>query len=111
MIYPNVCNIKNINRNNIVGGGPRENIAMDQMAQEQRNMGNGNAGEGKKKSFIGRFAPISGGISIMTWVAKNILLLYLVLIFIAAIPSVPILLYITVFYFIMSGMFGKLYTI
>jgi hypothetical protein len=108
MIYPNACNIKGINRNNIIGGGPRENISM---LQEQGNMGNGNVGEGKKKSFIGKFSPLSGGISIMTWVAKNILLLYLVLIFIAAIPSVPILLYITVFYFIMSGMFGKLYTL
>jgi hypothetical protein len=103
LIYPS----KNMNRN-IVGGGPQENMAMGQM-----NKGNGGAGngEGKKKSFISKFSPLSGGISIMSWVAQNILLLYLLLIFIVAIPSVPILLYITVFYFIMSGLFGKLYTI
>ena len=112
MIYPNVCNINAKNTKNttksIVGGGRNNNMMMEHgPGGENGNMESG----GKKKSFIGKFSPLTGGISIMSWIAKNVILLYLVLIFMVAIPSVPVLLYITVFYFIMTGMFGKLYTI
>lgn len=64
--------------------------------------------ESKKKSSFMKFNPMSGGINIMTWCIKNILLFYLFLLFITLIPSVPIVLYITVFYFIMRGLVGKI---
>jgi len=42
------------------------------------------------------------------WVIKNITLLYIFLIFLVAIPTVPAILYITLFYFIMTGVLSKL---
>jgi hypothetical protein len=68
----------------------------------------GPEGSNKKKSSFMKFNPLSGGINIMTWCVKNIVLFYLFLLFIVLIPSVPIVLYITVFYFIMIGLVGKL---
>ena len=67
----------------------------------------GPEGSNKKKSSM-KLNPLSGGINIMTWCVKNIVLFYLFLLFIVLIPSVPIVLYITVFYFIMVGLVGKL---
>ena len=74
------------------------------------NSGKGNGGNGsnkKKASFASKFSPLSGGINIMYWIAQNIILFYLFLIFLVLIPSVPIVLYITVFYFIMSSLLGR----
>ena len=69
------------------------------------NTAKGNNG-GKKKSMS--LNPISGGVNVMMWLVKNILLLYLFLLFITLVPSIPIILYITVFYFIMTGLVGKI---
>jgi hypothetical protein len=85
--------------NNVMIGGDNEN--------GQGNKGNG-GNEKKKKSFASKFSPLSGGINIMYWIAQNIILFYLFLIFLVLIPSVPIVLYITLFYFIMSGLLGKI---
>ena len=66
----------------------------------------------KKKGFLGKMvSPLDGANSVMWWIAKNIALLYMFLIFLVAIPTVPAILYITLFYFIMSGMLSKLGTI
>jgi hypothetical protein len=67
----------------------------------------GPEGGNKKKSSM-KLNPLSGGISIMTWCIKNIVLFYIFLLFIVLVPSVPIVLYITVFYFIMVGLVGKI---
>jgi hypothetical protein len=85
--------------NNVMIGGDNEN--------GQGNKGNG-GNEKKKKSFASKFSPLSGGINIMYWIAQNIILFYLFLIFLVLIPSVPIVLYITLFYFIMTGLLGKI---
>ena len=85
--------------NNVMIGGDNEN--------GQGNKGNG-GNEKKKKSFASKFSPLSGGINIMYWIAQNIILFYLFLIFLVLIPSVPIVLYITLFYFIMNGLLGKI---
>jgi hypothetical protein len=71
--------------------------------------GEGNKGNGgnKKKSGLSKFSPLSGGINIMFWIAQNIILFYLFLIFLVLIPSVPIVLYITLFYFIMTSLLGR----
>jgi hypothetical protein len=71
--------------------------------------GEGNKGNGgnKKKSGLSKFSPLSGGINIMFWIAQNIILFYLFLIFLVLIPSVPIVLYITLFYFIMASLLGR----
>lgn len=82
--------------NNVMIGGDGEN-------------GEGNKGNGgnKKKSGLSKFSPLSGGINIMFWIAQNIILFYLFLIFLVLIPSVPIVLYITLFYFIMTSLLGR----
>jgi hypothetical protein len=88
--------------NNVMIGGDNGN-------GEGRGNKNGNEGnDKKKKSFMSKFSPLSGGINIMYWVAQNIILFYLFLIFLVLIPSVPIVLYITLFYFIMSGLLGRI---
>ncbi len=74
-----------------------------------KSSGDGEGGnEKKKKSFMSKYSPLSGGINIMTWIAKNIILFYLFLIFLVLIPSVPIALYMTAFYFIMSSLLGRI---
>jgi hypothetical protein len=89
--------------NNVMIGGDNGN------GEGKGNGGNGGNGgnEKKKKSFASKFSPLSGGINIMYWIAQNIILFYLFLIFLVLIPSVPIVLYITVFYFIMSSLLGR----
>ena len=67
----------------------------------------GPEGGNKKKSSM-KLNPLSGGINIMTWCVKNIVLFYIFLLFIVLIPSVPIVLYMAVFYFIMIGLVGKI---
>lgn len=86
--------------NNVMIGGDNGN------GEGKGNAGNG-GNEKKKKSFASKFSPLSGGINIMYWIAQNIILFYLFLIFLVLIPSVPIVLYITVFYFIMSSLLGR----
>ena len=106
IIYINIpnelCNIK------IKGGGMGMNMGMG-MGKSAMSSGEGAGGnEGKKKSSFMKFNPMSGGIKLMTWCIKNILLFYFFLLFITLVPSVPIVLYITVFYFIMKGLVGKI---
>ena len=73
------------------------------------NEGNMNEEKKKKKGVLGRMAsPLDGANSVMWWVIKNITLLYIFLIFLVAIPTVPAILYITLFYFIMTGVLSKL---
>jgi hypothetical protein len=86
-----VNNFSNKSIKQIIGG-----------ANENNGLMNNNTSKKKGKTIF------SGGLGIMYSIAKNILLFYLLLIFITAIPSVPIILYITVLYFIMTGMFSKL---
>jgi hypothetical protein len=92
--------------NNIMIGGDNGNGQGDSGGKGNKNGNEG--GEKKKKSFMSKFSPLSGGINIMYWVAQNIILFYLFLIFLVLIPSVPIVLYITIFYFIMSGLLGRI---
>lgn len=74
-----------------------------------------NAGDGgdngpkKKGSLMG--SPMTSGIGIMWWILKNILLFYGFLLFITVVPSLPIILYITVFYFIINSLIGKIQTL
>ncbi len=89
----------------MVGGNNENGESGNKEGKESKSVGNGSD---KKKSFISKYSPLSGGINIMYWIAKNIILLYLFLIFLTLIPSVPIVLYITVFYFIMSGLLGRI---
>ena len=93
-----LCNVK------MNGGDMRMTMAKSMMPSAS---GKGGMEDKKKTSFM-KFNPMSGGINIMTWCVKNIVLFYLFLLFIVLIPSVPIVLYITVFYFIMVGLVGKL---
>jgi hypothetical protein len=85
---------------NVMVGGDNENSSKSSGSNENK--------EKKKASFADKYSPLSGGINVMYWLAKNIILLYLFLIFLTLIPSVPIILYITVFYFIMSGLLGRI---
>jgi hypothetical protein len=87
--------------NNVMIGGDNGN------GEGKGNGGNGGNEKKKKSSFASKFSPLSGGINIMYWIAQNIILFYLFLIFLVLIPSVPIVLYITVFYFIMSSLLGR----
>ena len=88
--------------NNVMIGGDNGN------GEGKGNGGNGGNEKKKKSSFASKFSPLSGGINIMYWIAQNIILFYLFLIFLVLIPSVPIVLYITVFYFIMSSLLGRI---
>ena len=88
--------------NNVMIGGDNGN------GEVKGNGGNGGNEKKKKSSFASKFSPLSGGINIMYWIAQNIILFYLFLIFLVLIPSVPIVLYITVFYFIMSSLLGRI---
>jgi hypothetical protein len=87
--------------NNVMIGGDNEN------GQSKGNKSGNEGNEKKKKSFASKFSPLSGGINIMYWIAQNIILFYLFLIFLVLIPSVPIVLYITLFYFIMTSLLGR----
>lgn len=72
--------------------------------------GNDNGGSGKKKSKLS-FSPMTSGVNMMWWATKNILLFYLFLLFITVVPSLPIIIYITIFYFIISGLIGRIQTL
>ncbi len=99
ILYINRPNNKLI-KTNLIGGDPN-NDGMNNGGQEK-----------KKKGLLSRVSsPLDGATSIMLWVTKNILLLYMFLIFLVAIPTVPAILYITVFYFIMTGVLSKISTI
>jgi len=100
-----LCNIK------MKGGDMRMNLGKSAMSSAASESAKGGMEGNKKKSSFMKLNPLSGGINIMTWCVKNIVLFYLFLIFIVLIPSVPIVLYITVFYFIMVGLVGKLNTV
>ena len=93
-------------------GGDNMKMNMGKSMMSSPSAGNspkgGPEGSNKKKSSFMKFNPLSGGINIMTWCVKNIVLFYLFLLFIVLIPSVPIILYIAVFYFIMVGLVGKI---
>ena len=79
---------------------------------EKKGVNNDGEEKKKKKGIIGKLAsPLDGANTVMWWIAKNIALLYFFLIFLVAIPTVPAILYIALFYFIMSGMLSKLGTI
>ena len=97
-IYLDQISLNNKGVAKIIGGANEQNMMMSPNV----NNGGKNGAPKKGKSIF------SGGLGIMYWLAKNILLFYLLLIFITAIPSVPIILYITVLYFVMTSMFSKL---
>lgn len=76
--------------------------------------GGSKGGEGgkKKRGFsTGWGSPLDSGVNVMWWITKNILLFYVFLLFITVVPSLPIILYITIFYFIISGLIGKIQTL
>lgn len=110
IIYINIPKelYNNTTKKNLCGGDMRTNMMKSSSlsSNTDSNTGKGNSEGGKKKSMS--LNPISGGVKIMTWCIKNILLLYTFLLFITIVPSVPIILYITVFYFIMSRLVGKI---
>jgi hypothetical protein len=72
--------------------------------------GNSDGDSGKKKSKLS-FSPMTSGVNMMWWATKNILLFYLFLLFITVVPSLPIIAYITVFYFIISSLIGRIQTL
>jgi hypothetical protein len=105
IIYLNIPN--KLYKNVMIGGdNGNGNGGSGGSGGSTRNAEGGN--EKKKKSFMSKYSPLSGGINIMTWIAKNIILFYLFLIFLVLIPSVPIALYMTAFYFIMSSLLGRI---
>jgi hypothetical protein len=89
-------------------GGAGDDDEMAAMMQ-MYGQGDGRGGESEGKSLLSRStSPMSGGIDLMWWMAKNIILVYTILLLLVLIPSVPILLYITVFYFIMKSLLGNI---
>ena len=117
IIYINIPKelYNNKTKNILCGGDMKTNMMKSSatsptLAKSVGSTGTSNGGKvnegGKKKSIS--LNPISGGVDVMMWLVKNILLFYLFLLFITLIPSVPIILYITVFYFIMTGLVGKI---
>jgi hypothetical protein len=74
---------------------------------------NGGESGGKQKSslFGGLSSPLTSGVNMMWWITKNILLFYVFLLFITVVPSLPIIIYITIFYFIINGLIGRIKTL
>ena len=103
IIYLNIP--QQISSNVMVGGDTGNSGGNGENGGNKEAKGNGS---NKKKSFMSKYSPLSGGINIMYWIAQNIILFYLFLIFLTLIPSVPIVLYITLFYFIMTGLLGRI---
>jgi len=67
---------------------------------------------GKKGFSMGAMgSPLTSGVNVMWWILKSILLFYCFLLFITVVPSLPIILYITVFYFIIKSLIGKIQTV
>lgn len=70
------------------------------------------SGSGKTtKLFKGLANPLDTGTNMMWWITRNILLFYAFLIIIVLLPGVPIVGYVVLFYFIMSGLVGKIGTV
>ena len=104
-----------------IGGAPMASMGSMGSMGSMASMGSfggmgGNSGDdsggdsGKKKSKLS-FSPMTSGVNMMWWATKNILLFYLFLLFITVVPSLPIIAYITVFYFIISSLIGRIQTL
>jgi hypothetical protein len=109
IIYINIPKELYNTSKNMSGGDIKSNMAKQAMGSSGNSDSGskGNNGNAPKKKSMS-LNPISGGVNVMMWCVKNILLLYTFLLFITLIPSIPIILYITVFYFIMTGLVGKI---